>query len=287
MLRLRGGSAAFSVHKQLINRSRRGSGPTIMREAMQREGLKPMIWASVHSCRNHASEFKEEMGNHWGTGRRFRGKSSAARRVLLAMLVGLMLTPFIAAQEQPLQLSTRFEAIPMWGYRSGMSFPIQPSVNGTNANVSLDSGQTYGLTVGMHIRNDDSIQFSWTHQDTNGRVQGVNVAGVQPMDRFHCNFAREYGPWSGTPHAKFFVMSGLGIARIRGTTSTSTQVSLGIGVGEKTLLTPHFGFQVQAEWLPTFLQAQSSSNCSGSCFFHFGGTLASQIGFTMGPIIRF
>lgn len=220
--------------------------------------------------------------------KRYPNRSCTSRILpIIAIVSFLAMTRFIAAQEQPQPAPPRFEVTPMWGFRSGMSFPVQPSVNGTNLHISLDPGQTYGLSFGVHIRDDAAIQVSWMRQDSYARVQGAGIATRQTIDRFHCNFVHEYGATNDIRHLTLFVMSGVGVTRIQSTFSNPTQLSFGIGMGGRTLFTPHLGFQVQAEWLPVFLQPRSSGSCTSACFLHIGGTLASQVGFTMGPILRF
>jgi hypothetical protein len=87
--------------------------------------------------------------------------------VFSTMLFVLALSPALSAQQQPEPKPLRFDFTPFIGYRTSMSFPIEPHVTGTNPSVVLDASPSYGVSFGVRLRNeDDLVEIRWARQDS-------------------------------------------------------------------------------------------------------------------------
>ena len=68
----------------------------------------------------------------------------------------IALPPVLSAQ-QPEPKPLRFEFTPFLGYRTSMSFPVEPHVIGMNPRVVLDASPSYGVSFGMRLKNEDDL----------------------------------------------------------------------------------------------------------------------------------
>jgi len=87
--------------------------------------------------------------------------------VFSTMLFVLALSPALSAQQQPEPKPLRFDFTPFIGYRTSMSFPIEPHVTGTNPGVVLDASPSYGASFGVRLLNeDDLVEIRRARQDS-------------------------------------------------------------------------------------------------------------------------
>lgn len=211
--------------------------------------------------------------------------------VYFATLLLIVLSPALSAQQQSESKPLRFDFTPFAGYRTSMSFSIEPHVSGTNPRLVLDASPSYGASFGVRLQEDGLVEVRWARQDS--YIHSLDVAPQVPrqrliLDQFHGDFSREYliedwGPW-----AKPFVMLSVGATHVSSTPSTSfTRFSFGIGGGIRFYANRHFGFKVQAEWVPVLVDPQVAVICGGGCVVHVGSTLGSQGEILAGPIVRF
>ncbi len=211
--------------------------------------------------------------------------------VLLVFLSLLLIPPVLTAQEPTQPNFPRFDFTPLLGYRTSMSFPIQPHVEGSNPRVVLDPGPSYGFAFGMRIHEDELIEFRWARQHSRTHFEDADVTPLpQPvtLDQFHGDFTKEYILEQWPVWARPFVMGSVGATHIAGSTIMNfTRFSFGIGGGVKFFLGQHLGFRMQAEWLPVVVNPQGVAICGGGCVVHIGSTLGSQGEITIGPILRF
>ena len=71
-------------------------------------------------------------------------------------------------------------------------------------------------------------------------------------------------------------------------TSTSRVFRLESEAGSGFYASRHFGFKIQAEWLPVFADPHVAFICGSGCVVHVGGgTLSSQGEVLAGPLLRF
>jgi hypothetical protein len=107
------------------------------------------------------------------------------------------------------------------------------------------------------------------------------------LDQFHGDFSHEPFVEEWPSWAKPFVLASIGATHVSGTNFAFARFSFGIGGGIRLYASRHFGFKIQAEWLPVFADPQVAFICGGGCIVHVGGTAASQGEVFAGPIVRF
>lgn len=172
-----------------------------------------------------------------------------------------------------------------------MSFPIQPSVTGTNPRVVLDATPSYGFAFGVRLHEDDVVEFRWARQDSHAHFEDAfpgSLTRTATLNQFHGDFSHEYMIEDWKSWARPFVMLSVGATHVSGSPVTSfTRFSFGIGGGIKFFKGRHLGFRVQAEWLPVLLNPYGVAVCGAGCVVHIGGTLSSQGEVAVGPLIRF
>src|SRR5258705_12303994 len=66
----------------------------------------------------------------------------------LAVFCLVMMSSVLVAQEQNPTKPVRFDLSPLIGYRTSISFPIDPHVQGTNPRVVLNASPSYGAAFG-------------------------------------------------------------------------------------------------------------------------------------------
>ena len=79
------------------------------------------------------------------------------------LLVALhLLAPWPARAQQESELKPlRFDFTGFVGYRTSMSFPVEPHVAGTNPRVVVDASPSYGVSFGIRSREEDLIEVRW------------------------------------------------------------------------------------------------------------------------------
>jgi len=208
-----------------------------------------------------------------------------------ATLLFVLLSPVLSAQQQPEPKPLRFDVTPFIGYRSSMSFPVEPHVSGTNPSVVLDASPSYGVSFGVRLEEDGLVEIRWARQDSYVHSQDVNPVVPRQrviLDQFRGDFSREYivdewGPW-----ARPFVLLSVGGTHVSSSTDINfTRFSFGIGGGVRFYPSRHLGFKIQAEWVPVLVDPQAAFICGGGCIVHVGGTVSSQGEVFVGPVLRF
>jgi hypothetical protein len=202
-----------------------------------------------------------------------------------------MLLSVASAQEPALPKPLRFEVAPFIGYRTSISFPIDPHVQGTNPQVVLDESPSFGAAFGFRIHDDDLVELRWARQDSYVHTENIEPPTSRQhivLDQIHGDFSHEYTIDEWRPWAKPFVMASIGATHISGDPNINfTRFSFGIGGGVRFYASRHLAFKVQAEWLPIFVDPHAAFVCGTGCIIHVGGTVSSQGEVIAGPIFRF
>jgi len=206
-------------------------------------------------------------------------------------LVVVALSPVLTGQEPPEPKPLRFDFTPFAGYRTSMTFGVEPHVSGTNPRVVLDASPSYGAAFGFRIHEDDLVEVRWARQDSYAHSEDINPPAARQhvvLNQFHGDFSHEYTIEEWRPSIKPFVMLSVGATHLSSeTTSSFTRFSFGIGGGVRFYASRHVGFKVQAEWLPVFVDPQVAFICGIGCVVHVGGTVSSQGEVIAGPMLRF
>jgi len=202
--------------------------------------------------------------------------------VFRAALHLIALSPALSAQGRPEPKPLRYDFTLFVGYRTSMSFPLEPHVTGMNPSVIVDATPSYGVSFGLRLpqRDEDLIEVRWARQDS--YVHSEDITQQPPpqrilLDQFHGDFSHEPLIEDWPSWAKPYVLASVGVTHVSGSSTISfTRFSFGIGGGIRLYPSRHIGFKIQAEWLPVFADPQIAFVCGGGCIVHVGGTPASQ-----------
>ena len=210
------------------------------------------------------------------------------RTGLFVLTIAVFSSVPLCGQESD-QKEPRFDFTPQGGYRTAVSFSIQPHVQGTNPRLVLEANPSYGFAFGARIHGDDMVEFRWMKQDSSGHFEEADLTTSLPkltLNQFHGDFSHEYLVEDWAKWARPFVMLSVGATHISGST-TFTRFSFGVGGGIRFYPQRHFGFKVQAEWLPILVDPYGAVVCGAGCVVQVGGTVSSQGEVSAGPIFRF
>lgn len=220
-------------------------------------------------------------------------KKTSVGLVFLATLYFIVFSPAVSAQESPEPAALRYDFTPFVGYRTSMSFPIEPHVTGMNPRVIVDASPSYGMSFGLRLpeREEDLVELRWARQDSYIHSEGITPEPLLQrilLDQVQGDFSHEPliedWPWWAKPYA----LASVGVTHISGGSIISfTRFSFGIGGGIRLYTSRHIGFKIQAEWSPVFADPHIAFVCGGGCIVHVGGTLASQGEIVAGPLFRF
>lgn len=204
----------------------------------------------------------------------------------------MLLSSALVAAQHPMETDRpHFDFTPLFGYRTTTSLPLDSAVQGDNAKVVFDSDPTYGFAAGMRFHDEDVIEFRWARQDSHAHVEDSNLIRLRQritLDQFHGDFTHEYILDDWPKWARPFVMGSVGATHVSGRLNTSfTRFSFGLGGGVKFFFGKHFGFRMQAEWLPIVVNPQVAFFCGGGCVVHVRATIGSQGEAVAGPLFRF
>ena len=211
--------------------------------------------------------------------------------VFKATLLLIVLSPALSAQQQPEPKPLRFDFTPFIGYRTSISFPIEPHVSGMNPRVVVDASPSYGVSFGVRLEEDGLVEIRWARQNSYIHSEDVSLPIPRQraiLDQFHGDFSREYVVDEWRPWARPFVLLSVGATHVSSSTNSNfTRFSFGMGGGVRFYPSRHVGFKIQAEWLPVLLNPQVAFVCGAGCIVHVGGSLGSQGEVMVGPMLRF
>jgi hypothetical protein len=236
---------------------------------------RPVLWRKRHDrrCRDLA-------------------KKTIDMLVFSAILCLIAFSPALRAQQQAEPKPLLFDFTAFMGYRTSMSFPVEPHVTGMNPRIVLDASPSYGVSFGVRFRaEEDLVEMRWARQDS--YVHSEDITPQPPrqrviLDQFHGDFSHEPLVEEWPSWAKPFVLASVGATHVSSSTNLNfTRFSFGIGGGIRLYASRHFGFKIQAEWLPVFADPKVAFICGGGCIVHVGGTAASQGEVLAGPTLRF
>lgn len=212
-------------------------------------------------------------------------------RVCSTALLLIILSHAVGAQQQLAEKPLRFDFTPFIGYRTSMSFPIEPHVSGTTPSVVLDASPSFGASFGVRLQEDGLVEVRWARQDSYLQSNGISPPFPRQhviLDQFHGDFSREYTLDELRPWAKPFVLLSVGATHVSNHPDLSfTRFSFGIGGGVRFYASRHIGFKIQAEWLPVVVDPQVAVICGSGCIVHISSTVGSQGEVFMGPMLRF
>lgn len=213
---------------------------------------------------------------------------------LVALPLLLVSSLALGAQEPGGPTPLRFDFTSFAGYRTIMTFPVEPHVTGMNPHVVLEASPSFGFSFGARLlpnREEDLIEVRWARQDS--YLHTEEVTPVPPrqrgvLDQFHGDFSHEPLIEDWPNWIKPFVLASIGATRLSSSSAVSfARFSFGLGGGIHFYPSRHLGFKLQAEWLPVLASPQVAFVCGAGCVIHVGGSAASQGEAFVGTFVRF
>jgi len=227
-----------------------------------------------------AEILQKPQGRHW--------VECSARARFAAQIALLVSAAFPALAQQ------RFDVTPLFGYRSTVSFPITAANGEARGTARLSSSGSFGVAAGFRYDEYNVIEFRYTRETTQMRLQGSPVpAGVPALDttleQYHGDFTREYIPQN--PHYQMwrpFIIGSVGMTRISAAGQSYNRASFGLGAGVKFFTRRWLGLRAQAQWLPIWITPEIKAfACGGGCVVAIGGRFANQGEVSFGPVFSF
>ena len=211
----------------------------------------------------------------------------------MTMLFMLAFPVALHGQQQAEPKPLRFDLTPFIGYRTSMSFPVEPQVTGSNARVVFAAAPVYGFSFGARLtgREEDLIEVRWAHQDSYLHSEEMTPEIPRSrilLDQFHGDFSHEPYIENWPSWIKPYVLGSVGATHVSVTSSVGfTRFSFGLGGGIRFYASRHLGFKIQSEWLATLASPQIAVVCGGGCIVHVGGSAVSQGEAFFGTFLRF
>ena len=148
--------------------------------------------------------------------------------VVIVMLL-IALPSALSAQQLPEPKPLRFDLTPFIGYRTSMSFPVEPHVTGMNPRVVLDASPSYGVSLGMRLANEgDLVEMRWARQDSYVHAEDITPQPLRQhmiLDQFHGDFSHETPIEDWASWARPFVLASVGATHVSGSRTSASRVS--------------------------------------------------------------
>ena len=213
------------------------------------------------------------------------------------MALAVLLGGVMSARGQSIDIS------PFIGGHFGGSFNLEQAGE-PNFRAHLRDGLSYGISGGFRFDQEDCVncglvEFRWMRQNSRLTVKQDPLALVPTplgatafsapvtLDHFLGDFTREW-PLESAKSVRPFITGTLGVVHISAPAAGATRFAFGLGGGFKAFPSQHWGFKLQAEYLPIVLHGEAQPVvCVASCVAILSGGLANQFTVSVGPVFRF
>ncbi len=195
----------------------------------------------------------------------------------------------------------KYEITPLIGGSFGGTIQLEQAST-PNVDAHVADGFLFGVAGGFRFDGEDGeghdvIEFRWFRQDTHLFLKQDPLvatpsitASFRPgiaLDHFLGDFTHEF-TIKDAPKIFPFVTASLGAARMSTPASSATRFAFGIGTGVNVFPARHWGFRLNAEYLPIVMHAELQRLvCSGGCIVVLNGGVMNQFVFSAGPSFRF
>jgi len=184
----------------------------------------------------------------------------------------------------------KFELQPFAGIRFGGN--LRTGDNDPSP-IALQTSAAAGASFTYNPIPSFGLEFMWTTQQTKGETP--TQSSTLRLNQYLCNLNYNFRP--GNKEAREFIpfiFAGFGATRIGGGGVGSTKFSYAFGGGFRHFFSKHFGWRVQARYVPIFLYSTPlpDSACSGFPAYSYACSDskqhdANQGDVTVGFVFRF
>jgi hypothetical protein len=119
----------------------------------------------------------------------------------------------------------------------------------------------------VRSREEDLIEVRWARQDSYVHAEEVTPQPARQhmvLDQIHGDFSHEPLVEESPSWAKPFVLASVEATHVSSNVDLNfTRFSFGIGGRIRLYASRHFGFKIQAEWLPVLANPQAAFICGG------------------------
>jgi parvulin-like peptidyl-prolyl isomerase len=188
------------------------------------------------------------------------------------------------------------EITPTVGWRFGGT--TSESVTSYIEKINVQDALSWGLTVEVPITVWGSLEFLWSHQNTELKADFAagQIGYDDKLSHLNVDTFQIGGMWmSGDPSNKarlyFDVLFGASVLTPSPEFNSIWRFSASIGGGIKYYLSDHFGLRAGARWMPVYINSSASggSSCDPiyGCYTWYGTNYLNQGDAHAGLIVRF
>jgi peptidyl-prolyl cis-trans isomerase SurA len=193
-----------------------------------------------------------------------------------------------------------FELAPTVGYRFGGT--TSSTGNTYIENVNVPNTLSFGLTAEYALKPRGSLEFLWSHQDTELRANltplgvGLGLGADERLTHLNIDTFQIGGLWqTGEPLSRarlyFDLLIGVTLLTPAPEYATLTRLSASVGGGIKLYVSDHIGARFGMRWMPVYINSTNSefSTCNPSygCYTYYGTNYLSQGDATAALLMRF
>jgi hypothetical protein len=188
----------------------------------------------------------------------------------------------------------RVEVYPFVGYRFGGGFSaneVIPAI-GQEVDLNLESGFTWGGSIGVLFADVWEAEFLWSRQEGALSVEAPLVPKTDLFDmavtQYHGNVLIHLADEEN--RLRPYVLFGLGTTYIEPNPAAVdgvTKFSYGLGAGIKAYASRFAGIRAQFRWAPTYVSTSPGVFCSVFCYSVDVADYANQSEVTVGVSLAF
>lgn len=210
-------------------------------------------------------------------------------RAIASSVLILLVSGNLVSQEDPnAPKPMRFDLTPLMGYRTSITFPAMPGVQGQTTNVVLSEKTSYGFAAGVRLNEEDLVEIRWARQSSDIRFPDPSVpSGKVVLHQIHLDCTHEFIMDNWPMWVRPYIVGSVGGTHIGGGNSAFTGFSFGLGTGLKVYFTRHLGLRFQVEWLPILTSTEGAFACGTGCVVRVSANGVSQGEVLAGPVFRF
>ncbi len=188
----------------------------------------------------------------------------------------------------------RVEVQPFIGYRFGGGFSVgQNTPEGTRPiDLNIESGFTWGGTVGVLFADVWEAEFMWSRQDSELSAETIGFPKTtlfkMNVNQFHGNVLISIADADSSiiPYVLFGLGTTVFDPDVEGLNGL-TKFWYGLGLGIKAYFTDHAGIRTQFRFTPTYIASTPGIFCEFYCYVVDVADYANQFEFTVGASLRF
>lgn len=155
--------------------------------------------------------------------------------------------------------------------------------------INLDEGGSWAVTINTDYNNNPNQKIGLYYSQHDSRFGAVAGLADPALDVSFLHFTGT-NIYPQGDRLSYFVTAGLGAAFYMSEDASLkdvTQFSFQVGAGANVSLAENLSLQMDARWLPTFFNSDTSIFCSGGCTISVSSDMFSHFQLNAGVLLRF